>query len=315
VIRIENLGKRYGDIHALKGVSLQVPEGELFAYLGPNGAGKTTTIRILTGLTRLSSGDAYLQGFHIERDKIQAKRQCGLVPQSINLDQELTAYENLDIHGRLFNMSAGKRRKKIYELLEYIGLSDRAKSLVGQLSGGLKRRLMIARALVHSPRILFLDEPTVGLDAGIRRRIWALIKMIEEEGTTIFLTTHYIEEAEEIADRIGVINNGELLLVEDKQTLMHELGKKQLIVELKEPAASLPSALAGYDLSLSDDGYKLVYTYDTTGDSTGITALLQAIHDAGLALKDLQITQSSLEDIFVDLVKVDQRRSEKTAVL
>jgi len=225
VIRIENLGKRYGKIHALKGVSLQVPKGELFAYLGPNGAGKTTTIRILTGLTRLSYGDAYLHGFHIEKDKIRAKRQCGLVPQSINLDQELTAYENLDIHGRLFNMPAGKRRKKIYELLEYIGLSARAKTLAGQLSGGLKRRLMIARALVHSPRILFLDEPTVGLDAGIRRRIWALIKMIEEEGTTIFLTTHYIEEAEFLAERVAFLDEGRIVALDSPQNLISRQGK------------------------------------------------------------------------------------------
>lgn len=225
MIRIESLEKSYGDIHALKGVSLHIPAGELFAYLGPNGAGKTTTIRILTGLTRLSSGNAYLNGFHIENDKIQAKRQCGLVPQSINLDQELTVYENLDIHGRLFHMPAKERSRKIHELLEYIGLSDRKNSPVAQLSGGLKRRLMITRALVHFPKILFLDEPTVGLDAGIRRRIWALIKMINEDGTTIFLTTHYIEEAEFLADRVAFLDEGRVVALDSPQNLISRQGE------------------------------------------------------------------------------------------
>jgi len=205
--------------------SLHIPAGELFAYLGPNGAGKTTTIRILTGLTRLSSGNAYLNGFHIENDKIQAKRQCGLVPQSINLDQELTVYENLDIHGRLFHMPAKERSRKIHELLEYIGLSDRKNSPVAQLSGGLKRRLMITRALVHFPKILFLDEPTVGLDAGIRRRIWALIKMINEDGTTIFLTTHYIEEAEFLADRVAFLDEGRVVALDSPQNLISRQGE------------------------------------------------------------------------------------------
>jgi ABC-2 type transport system ATP-binding protein len=224
MIRIENLTKYYKNIHALKGVSLEVPKGEIFAYLGPNGAGKTTTIRILLGLTKLSSGNAYLNGFHIEKEKLQAKRQSGLVPQSVNLDQELTVFENLDIHGRLFEMQAKDRREKIHQLLEYIDLTDRKDSLIKQLSGGMKRRVMIARALVHSPKILFLDEPTVGLDASIRRHIWALIKKIQKNGTTIFLTTHYIEEAEFLANRVSFLDEGNIVAVDTPPNLISRIG-------------------------------------------------------------------------------------------
>ncbi|HDJ28302.1 MAG TPA: ATP-binding cassette domain-containing protein [Proteobacteria bacterium] len=224
MIRIENLKKSYKNIHALKGVSFRVPPGELFAYLGPNGAGKTTTIRILSGLTRRSGGDAWLGGFHIEKESLKAKKNFGMVMQSINLDQELTIFENLDIHGRLFNMSSAKRREKIDELLAYVDLIDRKKSLVKQLSGGMKRRLMIARAMVHSPRILFLDEPTVGLDAEIRRRIWGLIKKIQNRGTTILLTTHYIEEAEFLADRVAFLDEGKIVVIDTPQKLMDQTG-------------------------------------------------------------------------------------------
>ena len=224
MIRIENLKKSYKNIHALKGISFSVPPGELFAYLGPNGAGKTTTIRILTGLTRRTSGDAWLGGFHIERESLKAKRKFGLVMQSINLDQELTIFENIDIHCRLFNMSFAERKKKIDELLAYVDLVDRKKSLVKQLSGGMKRRLMIARAMVHSPQILFLDEPTVGLDAEIRRRIWALIKKIQNTGATILLTTHYIEEAEFLANRVAFLDEGKIVVIDTPQNLMEQTG-------------------------------------------------------------------------------------------
>lgn len=224
MIRIENLRKSYKDVHALKGVSFRVPGGELFAYLGPNGAGKTTTIRILTGLTKLSGGDAWLDGFHVEKEGLKAKEKFGLVMQSINLDQELSVLENLDLHGRLFGMSRSIRRGKIDELLNYVGLIDRKKHLVNQLSGGMKRRLTIARAMVHSPDILFLDEPTVGLDAAIRRRIWALIKEIQKEGTTIFLTTHYIEEAEFLADRVAFLDEGRIVIIDTPQNLMSQTG-------------------------------------------------------------------------------------------
>lgn len=224
MIRIENLSKYYKNIHALKGVSLHVEEGELFAYLGPNGAGKTTTIRILNNLTTLSSGNAYLNGFHIETHKLQAKQQSGLVPQSANLDQELTVFENLDVHGRLFGMPKTERIEKINELLEYVDLADRKDSLSKHLSGGLKRRVMVARALVHSPKILFLDEPTVGLDANIRRRIWGLVKKIQQNGTTIFLTTHYIEEAEFLAQRVSFLDEGSIVAVDTPQELMRRIG-------------------------------------------------------------------------------------------
>lgn len=225
MIRIENLCKHYRRREALKGVSLRVAPGELFAYLGPNGAGKTTTIRLLTGLCRPTSGDAYLNGFHVGRQDLQAKRQCGLVPQAINLDQELSVFENLDIHGRLFDMPRPKRLENIEHLLEYVGLAERRATPIKKLSGGLKRRVMIARALVQQPRILFLDEPTVGLDAQIRRRIWALVKKIQRDGTTIFLTTHYIEEADFLADRVAFLNSGELVALDAPDVFKNRLGE------------------------------------------------------------------------------------------
>lgn len=224
MIRIENLTKSYKTTQALKGIDLHVGEGELFAYLGPNGSGKTTTIKILTSLARPTSGHAYLNGFHIERDSLAAKRQCGLVPQTINLDHELTVFENLDIHGRLFHMDGKERIARIDELLQYVEISDRRGSPVKHLSGGLKRRVMVARALMHSPRILFLDEPTVGLDPTIRRRIWSLIKKIQQNGSTIFLTTHYIEEAEFLADRVAFLDEGRIVAEDTPQNLMARLG-------------------------------------------------------------------------------------------
>ena len=224
MIHIQNLQKTYGTTTALAGIDLDVPEGELFAYLGPNGAGKTTTIRILTGLTRLSAGTAALNGHDIGSAAMAAKRQCGLVPQHVNLDSELTVAENLDIHGRLFGMPASLRKQRIDELLTYIEIADRAHSLIKQLSGGLKRRVMIARALLHDPRILFLDEPTVGLDASIRRRIWSLVKKIQQKGTTIFLTTHYIEEAEFLADRVAFLESGRIVAVDTPTALMEGVG-------------------------------------------------------------------------------------------
>ena len=224
MIRIDGLTKQYKSLTALDGIDLHIRPGELFAYLGPNGAGKTTTIRILTGLTTRTSGNASLNGYDIQTASLDAKRQYGLVPQSINLDRELTVYENLYIHGRLYHMNRRDIDQRIDELLEYVEMGDRRKSLIKHLSGGLKRRVMIARALVHSPVILFLDEPTVGLDANIRRRIWALIKKIQKNGTTIFLTTHYIEEAEFLAERVAFIDRGKLIVIDTPQALMRQLG-------------------------------------------------------------------------------------------
>lgn len=225
MIHIEKLEKHYGKVAALKGIDLHIPAGEIFAYLGPNGAGKSTTIRILTGLTKLTSGRVILGGHDIENHALAAKGQCGVVHQRINLDQELTLFENLDIHGRLFGMERAARRQKIKELLAYVELDDRTHSLVNQLSGGMKRRVMIARALMHSPRILFLDEPTVGLDANIRRLIWGLIKKIQQDGATIFLTTHYIEEAEFLADRVAFLDKGRIMAVDVPGALMDKLGE------------------------------------------------------------------------------------------
>lgn len=224
MIRFENLYKNYNRIEALKGVSLEVAKGELFAYLGPNGSGKTTTIKILTGLAAPSAGNAWLNGFDIREESLQAKRQCGLVPQNVNLDNELTLRENLNLHGRLFNMARRDRARRIEEILEYVELSERIDSPVKSLSGGLKRRVMIARALMHSPRILFLDEPTVGLDPAIRRRIWSLVKNIQMSGATIFLTTHYIEEAEFLADRVAFLDEGKIVALDTPQNLMKSLG-------------------------------------------------------------------------------------------
>ena len=224
MIQINNLTKHYKTVQALRGINLEVAAGELFAYLGPNGSGKTTTIRILTGLSRPTAGDAYLHGYHIERDALKVKRQCGLVPQTINLDHELTVHENMDIHGRLFHMPARERLRRIDELLDYVEIKDRKDSPIKHLSGGMKRRVMVARAMMHFPSILFMDEPTVGLDPSIRRRIWSLIKRIQQGGTTIFLTTHYIEEAEFLAERVAFLDAGEIVAVDAPQNLMARLG-------------------------------------------------------------------------------------------
>lgn len=225
MIRVEHLSKRYKSLQALDDVCLAVNKGELFAFLGPNGAGKTTTIRILTGLTHKSSGTVSMNGFEVGNGHVAARQQCGLVPQAINLDRELSVYENLDIHGRLYKMTRRDRKRKIRELLAYVEMTDRDKDLVKNLSGGMKRRVMVARALMHSPAILFLDEPTVGLDPAIRRKIWALVKKIQQKGTTIFLTTHYIEEAEFLADRVAFIDKGKILNVDTPANLMARQGE------------------------------------------------------------------------------------------
>lgn len=302
IVSINNLSKTYqSGHHALKKINLDIANGEILALLGPNGAGKTTLISIICGIVSASSGTVTVNGFDNISDYRNTRELIGLVPQELTLGQFDTVWNTIRFSRGLF----GKKNDNPYleQLLKDLSLFDKKNSELRALSGGMKRRVLIAKALSHEPKILFLDEPTAGVDVELRKDMWNIVRRLRDSGVTIILTTHYIEEAEEIADRIGVINKGELLLVEDKQVLMHNLGKKQLIVELKESASSLPKSLASYDLVLSNDGNKLIYTYDTMSDSTGITALLQAIHGAGLALKDLQITQSSLEDIFVDLVK------------
>ena len=224
MIRLERLNKRYAAVQAVDSIDLQVQAGELFAFLGPNGAGKSTTIRMLTGLTRLGGGRVWLNGYDVRTQPLEAKRQCGLVPQQTNLDSELTVRENLDIHGRLFAMPAYERKERIAELLDFVDLGERAGSAVKTLSGGMKRRVMIARALMHRPAILFLDEPTVGLDAAIRRKIWALLKRTRQEGCTLFLTTHYIEEAEFLADRVAFLDQGKIAAMDTPEKLMARLG-------------------------------------------------------------------------------------------
>lgn len=302
IVSIKNLSKVYkSGHHALKNVDLDIADGEILALLGPNGAGKTTLISIICGIVSASSGSVTINGYDNVTDYRKTRGLIGLVPQELTLGAFDTVMNTTRFSRGLF----GKKKDDAYleQLLKDLSLFDKKDNELRELSGGMKRRVLIAKALSHQPRILFLDEPTAGVDVELRKDMWNIVRGLRNSGVTIILTTHYIEEAEEVADRIGVISNGELLLVEDKQALMHDLGKKQLIIELKEATSSLPQSLTAYDLELSDDGNELTYTYDTMSDSTGITALLQAIQSAGLALKDLQIKQSSLEDIFVDLVK------------
>lgn len=309
IVSIKNLSKTYQSGHqALKSVDLDIVEGEILALLGPNGAGKTTLISIICGIVSASTGTVTANGFDNVSDYRKTRELIGLVPQELTLGQFDTVWNTVRFSRGLF----GKKTDNAYleQLLKDLSLFDKKDSELRALSGGMKRRVLIAKALSHEPRILFLDEPTAGVDVELRKDMWNIVRRLRDSGVTIILTTHYIEEAEEIADRIGVISNGELLLVEDKQTLMHDLGKKELIVELKETAINLPLSLAIYDLELSDDGNQLTYTYDTMSDSTGITDMLQAIQSAGLLLKDMQIKQSSLEDIFVDLVKFDQKPAD-----
>jgi len=302
IVSINNLSKTYDTgFQALKQVNLSIAEGEILALLGPNGAGKTTLISIICGIVSPTSGSVSVNGFDNISDFRKTRELIGLVPQELTLAAFDTVWNTINFSRGLF----GKKGDKDYleQLLKDLSLLDKKDHELRTLSGGMKRRVLIAKALSHEPKILFLDEPTAGVDVELRKDMWNIVRRLRETGVTIILTTHYIEEAEEIADRVGVINNGELLLVEDKMTLMQNLGKKQLIIELKEPASTLPSQLESYDLELSDDGNHLTYTYDTHGDRTGITALLQAIHTSELTLRDLQIKQTSLEDIFVDLVK------------
>ncbi len=302
IISIKNLCKTYSSGHvALENVDLEIVDGEILALLGPNGAGKTTLISIICGIVSPSAGSVTVAGFDHIAEFRKARSLIGLVPQELTLGAFDTVWNTINFSRGLF----GENPDRIYleQLLSDLSLLDKRDSEVRILSGGMKRRVLIAKALSHQPKILFLDEPTAGVDVELRKDMWDIVRDLRQSGVTIILTTHYIEEAEEIADRVGVINNGELIVVEDKQVLMQTLGKKQLNIELKEPASSLPESLASYALELSDDGQCLTYTYDTQSDSTGITSLLQSVNSAGLSLKDLHITQSSLEDIFVDIVR------------
>ncbi|MCW0182878.1 MAG: ABC transporter ATP-binding protein [Zavarzinia sp.] len=301
VIDIQNLTKTYGSgFTALKSVNLRIMPGEIFALLGPNGAGKTTLISIVCGIARATSGTVLAGGHDIVKDYRAARGLIGLVPQELTTDAFETVWNTVSFSRGLFGK--GRNPALIEKILRDLSLWDKKDNQLRQLSGGMKRRVMIAKALSHEPRILFLDEPTAGVDVELRRDMWEMVRQLRETGVTIILTTHYIEEAEEMADRVGVIRQGEIILVEEKAELMRKLGRKELILHLQQPLAAVPDCLAGFDLSLACEGRELVYTYDTKGERTGITALLGAIGEAGIRFNDLQTRQNSLEDIFVSLV-------------
>src|SRR5579862_1145481 len=301
-ISISHLSKTYASgFQALKDVSLDIRHGEIFALLGPNGAGKTTLIGIVCGIVNPTSGTVKVDGHDIISDYRAARSLIGLVPQELTTDAFETPPATLRFSRGLFGKPANPAY--IDKVLKQLSLWDKRDDKIRMLSGGMKRRLMIAKALAHEPQILFLDEPTAGVDVELRKDMWQLVRSLRASGVTIILTTHYIEEAEEMADRVGVINKGEIILVEDKAELMRKLGKKQLTLELRERLEAIPPALAAYQLSLAAGGLQLTYTYDTKSEYTGITALLDDLAQAGIKFKDLQTTQSSLEDIFVGLVR------------
>ena len=305
VISIANLSKVYASgFHALKNVSLDIQRGEIFALLGPNGAGKTTLISIVCGIVNATEGNVLVDGHDIVADYRAARELIGLVPQELTTDAFESVWSTVSFSRGLFGKPPNPAH--IEKVLKDLSLWDKKDSKVITLSGGMKRRLLIAKALSHEPNILFLDEPTAGVDVNLRRDMWQLVRSLRDAGVTILLTTHYIDEAEEMADRIGVISKGAIILVEDKIELMQKLGKKRLTLQLQQPLRELPSALTEYDLQLANGGTELTYTYDTQSERTGIVALLDRLSDAGIIFKDLQTTQSSLEDIFVSLVK-DER--------
>lgn len=302
IVDISDVRKIYaGGFEALKGVTLSIRKGEILALLGPNGAGKTTLISTICGITNPGSGTITVGGHDVVRDYRAARRLIGLVPQEINLEPFSKVRDTVAFSRGLFGKP--KDDALIERILRQLSLWDKRDARVLELSGGMKRRVLIAKALAHEPEVLFLDEPTAGVDVELRKEMWEIVAEMKAQGTTIILTTHYIEEAEAIADRVGVINGGQLLLVEEKTALMQRLGQKCLQIDLQEPVEAVPEALAAYGLELADDGQALRYTYDTRGESTGITRLLGDLSAAGLSLRDIHTEQSSLEDIFVGLVK------------
>ena len=302
IITIESLSKIYaGGFQALKAVNLSIARGEIFALLGPNGAGKTTLIGIVCGLVKLTSGSVVADGHDIQKDFRAARAKIGLVPQEISTDAFEKVWDTVRFSRGLF----GKPRNDAYlqKVLTDLSLWDKKDAKIQTLSGGMKRRVMIAKALSHEPAILFLDEPTAGVDVELRRDMWQMVRGLRDQGVTIILTTHYIEEAEEMADRIGVISGGELILVEETSALMRKLGKKQLTLHLQEPLTALPGELAGEPLELAADGAQLIYSFDTQAEQTGIADLIRRLAGHGIDFKDLQTRESSLEDIFVSLVR------------
>ena len=301
LIEVTNLSKTYASgFQALKGVNLNIRQGEILALLGPNGAGKTTLISTICGIANPSGGNVTVDGFDIIKDYRKTRSLIGLVPQELTTDAFETVWATVTFSRGLFGKPANPAY--IEKVLKDLSLWDKKDSMIMALSGGMKRRVLIAKALSHEPSILFLDEPTAGVDVELRKDMWNVVRALQETGVTIILTTHYIEEAEAIADRVGVIHNGEIILIENKSELMSKLGKKQMILDLTESVNSIPPTLDKFGLDLSDDGKQLTYTYDTQAERTGITTLLSALHSAGISFNDLNTTQSSLEDIFVNLV-------------
>jgi len=302
VIKVENLSKTYaGGFQALKNVDLDIEQGEIIALLGPNGAGKTTLISVVCGIVNPSEGNVTVNGYDIIKDYRQARASIGLVPQELTTDSFETVWNTLAFSRGLFGKAPDSAH--LEKVLKSLSLWDKKDNRIMTLSGGMKRRVMIGKALAHEPRILFLDEPTAGVDVELRKDMWQVVRELRESGVTIILTTHYIEEAEEMADRIGVINKGEVILVEEKNSLMRKLGEKSLTLHLKEAIAEVPAGLNEFDLEVSNEGKDLVYTYDTQQESSDITALLDAVEEAGLSFMDLETRQNSLEEIFVNLVK------------
>ena len=312
IISIEKLSKTYdGGVKALDNVSLAIEQGEIFALLGPNGAGKTTLISAVCGIVSPTSGTMVAGGHNVIRDYKKARRMIGLVPQEISTDTFETVWATVNFSRGLF----GKPRDTAYieQLLNDLSLWDKRDAKIMELSGGMKRRVMIAKALSHEPEILFLDEPTAGVDVELRRNMWNLVRGLRARGVTIILTTHYIEEAEEMADRVGVIRGGRIIVVEETATIMRKLGKRQLTLTLNDAMEAVPDALAGWDLELTDEGHRLVYTFDANDESTGIPSLLRAMGDLGIGFADLDTSKSSLEDIFVGLVHEDDTPEQETA--
>jgi len=302
IISVANLSKTYGSsFKALSNVNLDIVSGEIFALLGPNGAGKTTLISIICGIANLSEGRVTVGGHDINADYRAARSLIGLVPQELHTDAFESVWATVSFSRGLFGKP--KNPAHIEKVLKSLSLWDRKDSNIITLSGGMKRRVMIAKALSHEPQILFLDEPTAGVDVELRKGMWEVVRGLQASGVTIILTTHYIDEAEEMADRIGVINKGEIILVEDKARLMQKLGRKQLTLHLQNKVDAIPDALAAYRLELSEGGCELIYDYDTRGERTGITSLLGDLRNAGIHISDLDTRQSSLEDIFVSLVR------------
>ena len=302
IVSIQSVCKTYaGGLEALKGINLEIKEGEILALLGPNGAGKTTLISTICGISSLSTGKISVGGMDIEADYRKVRKMIGLVPQEITLEPFETVINSIRFSRGLF----GKPKNEAYldQVLKTLSLFDKKHARVITLSGGMKRRVLIAKALSHEPRVLFLDEPTAGVDVELRKDMWATVNKLKKQGVTIILTTHYIEEAEAIADRIAVINGGEILLVEDKDALMSRMGQKKIRIDLMVSVKKIPDKLKDYDLDLTKDGKSLTYTYDTKSERTGITGLLNDLQAAGLQMRDVQTQQSSLEDIFVGLVQ------------